>query len=173
MRGTAGYIGFNDIDTGITPAHAGNSYADMGGSYYNEDHPRTCGEQRANPHRMRPLHGSPPHMRGTAHISKNCEKLYRITPAHAGNSTIQDAEKFRNWDHPRTCGEQISSKRSSASCSGSPPHMRGTGCSRWYGDARRGITPAHAGNSMMRSTSSLKMGDHPRTCGEQQLFLMP
>ena len=38
----------------------------------------------------------------------------------------------------------------------------------WFGDADHGIgiTPAHAGNTLMLSRSTLNLRDHPRACGE-------
>ncbi len=32
-----------------------------------------------------------------------------------------------------------------------------------------GITPAHAGKSMLRFVSAFDGGDHPRPCGEKEL----
>ena len=50
---------------------------------------------------------------------------------------------------------------------GSPPHMRGTGLKRSWTRHITRITPAHAGNSNGFVIIGRKVGDHPRTCGEQ------
>ena len=51
---------------------------------------------------------------------------------------------------------------------GSPPHMRGTDARPEKSSDPRGITPAHAGNSVFSASISFPFRDHPRTCGEQQ-----
>ena len=55
--------------------------------------------------------------------------------------------RLLRWDHPRTCGEKVSST--------SP--MK---CLKW-------ITPAHAGKRSWRSLRTKLAQDHPRTCGEK------
>ena len=34
---------------------------------------------------------------------------YRITPAYAGKSSLSGIPYFAAWDHPRLCGEKITS----------------------------------------------------------------
>ena len=50
---------------------------------------------------------------------------------------------------------------------GSPPHMRGKVGRGIPGEARTGITPAHAGKRISFFAQTLKNWDHPRTCGEK------
>ena len=50
--------------------------------------------------------GSPPHMRGTVRAVDTDTYEIRITPAHAGNSYLDENGEWVSWDHPRTCGEQ-------------------------------------------------------------------
>ena len=45
--------------------------------------------------------------------------------------------------------------------------MRGTGRHFHNVIERKGITPAHAGNSLQHKRFKKSLGDHPRTCGEQ------
>ena len=48
-----------------------------------------------------------------------------ITPAHAGKTHIHQ-DKIRGlWDHPRTCGENVSIHSQNLLHSGSPPRVRG------------------------------------------------
>ncbi len=94
---------------GISPAHAGNTLTFCTGASAPTDQPRTCGEYEYNsesnlhdlgsaPH-MRGIHvyyisyqrgtGSAPHMRGIHLSSAAIGELARISPAHAGNTTLR------------------------------------------------------------------------------------
>ena len=53
-----------------------------------------------------PLVGSPPRVRGTAHIVIRPIYDWGITPACAGNSTFLTFNITNFKDHPRVCGEQ-------------------------------------------------------------------
>ncbi len=86
MRGTDSAIPGRGIHAGITPAHAGNSTRCEALRCNKEDHPRTCGEQRALHAQDVQEVGSPPHMRGTVKRSMSLPISCGITPAHAGNS---------------------------------------------------------------------------------------
>ncbi len=167
MRGTGLCIAWNDAERRITPAHAGNSPHETKGYKTTRDHPRTCGEQLPNSPSCFKRLGSPPHMRGTDSQFFVMPLHPGITPAHAGNSSLWRIVPLSTQDHPRTCGEQYSSKDTSIDVPGSPPHMRGTvrqGAEAM--DVTR-ITPAHAGNSPHETKGYETTRDHPRTCGEQ------
>ncbi len=89
----------------ITPAHAGNTKFEFGDGTGDKDHPRTCGEyHKLSIQQLAPL-GSPPHMRGIRYGEAQGSGLYRITPAHAGNTLVVSRFLNLTWDHPRTCGE--------------------------------------------------------------------
>ena len=51
--------------------------------------------------------------------------------------------------------------------------MRGTETFQYLPSYRLGITPAHAGNSILLLWPALMPKDHPRSCGEQKNFFMP
>ena len=51
--------------------------------------------------------------------------------------------------------------------------MRGTGFISAIVPPRKGITPAHAGNSPAAGFFINEIKDHPRTCGEQRAMLAP
>ena len=55
---------------------------------------------------------------------------------------------------------------------GSPPHGRGKGMTSWGGVLKDRITPAWAGKSYRRVSSSHGYRDHPRMGGEKPLFTM-
>ena len=86
MRGTHGIKRTRQERSGITPAHAGNTYGvDVMGSDV-RDHPRPCGEHNISTTKCSFIQGSPPPMRGTLRLLRKFEDKYRITPAHAGNT---------------------------------------------------------------------------------------
>ena len=135
------------------------------------DHPRTCGEQSFCIIGMSKNIGSPPHMRGTVAMAHLAICDTRITPAHAGNRRFSRRKHSTGRDHPRTCGEQPFRTTSPSPITGSPPHMRGTGIAGAYGRKIEGITPAHAGNRFRQVRFSRAPQDHPRTCGEQFIWV--
>ena len=106
-------------------------------------------------------------MRGTE--SESFKKLFdrRITPAHAGNSTLEYSRGEKLEDHPRTCGEQRKNQLEDRKMKGSPPHMRGTEHEAAVAYGLDRITPAHAGNRVASGPVMDTFRDHPRTCGEQ------
>ena len=74
-------------------------------------------------------------------------------------------------DHPRTCGEHLGKIVEQCGVIGSPPHMRGT---LWISPSSittNGITPAHAGNTVIGVLILSFRKDHPRTCGEHSVPL--
>ena len=148
MRGTAPSTRKSMYAVRITPAHAGNRSRSRRALAYQGDHPRTCGEQSLIYCPMVLLIGSPPHMRGTAVPADPVLVHHGITPAHAGNRSALKTHGHKWRDHPRTCGEQPLKCVSHFLPMGSPPHMRGTAESVHEELHIRGITPAHAGNSI-------------------------
>ena len=89
MRGKA-YMG-NDIreTSGITPAYAGKSL-----------------EKRF---KFKMTLGSPPPMRGKGSYVLVGVTIFGITPAYAGKSFITMSHSLLQEDHPRLCGEKVSS----------------------------------------------------------------
>ena len=108
-------------------------------------------------------------MRGKAHWVIDASEPWGITPAHAGKSRILQPVGRKHEDHPRPCGEKLSSYCFMVISRGSPPPMRGK---VWH--SRRGwvpsrITPAHAGKSARMRLTPRQTQDHPRPCGEKLL----
>ena len=147
MRGKALQPSFQGLHFGITPAHAGKSLVQMPQIVSIEDHPRTCGEKIPRTTPYREALGSPPHMRGKVPHPRIQQADARITPAHAGKSSLYWSMSSVFQDHPRTCGEKTAREIPHKQKMGSPLHMRGK--ARWEHRARlpRRITPAHAGKS--------------------------
>ena len=106
-------------------------------------------------------------MRGTAPQRHDRKSSIRITPACAGNSQPPPLSEAAYGDHPRVCGEQLTSLSYRLECIGSPPRVRGTGHQRERQAPGHRITPACAGNSLWYLEEQKRLQDHPRVCGEQ------
>ena len=115
--------------------------------------------------------GSPPHMRGKDALYEAYCRYCGITPAHAGKRSNGQAMYPPGTDHPRTCGEKVGLPMRTETVPGSPPHMRGKGFKPHPSCAGIGITPAHAGKSLGRGRRFQRDRDHPRTCGEKNIWI--
>ena len=131
----------------ITPADAGTSCATEGNEKREKDHPRGCGDKRQRHCYVLSPVGSPPRMRGQALLGYNLLLVIGITPADAGTSLLSFFHSCYSWDHPRGCGDKLSTRSLSAFPEGSPPRMRGQGWDGCVGFHSAGITPADAGTS--------------------------
>ena len=150
VRGTAILHDYNSLCPGITPACAGNSNFTHLCTRFPWDHPRVCGEQASKSVSKRLLIGSPPRVRGTALRCAGVQVDVGITPACAGNRTTWKDENGNTWDHPRVCGEQPIHLPLTNKYLGSPPRVRGTGSVIPFFLNPSRITPACAGNSLLR-----------------------
>ena len=88
-------------------------------------------------------------MRGKGYNADARQAYDGITPAHAGKSYLFYLYLVTHRDHPRPCGEKLSSSFISARIRGSPPPMRGKVDTSAAAAASDGITPAHAGKSVV------------------------
>ena len=135
---------------GITPAYAGKRRASGPPPGPARDHPRVCGEKLIWACCADHALGSPPRMRGKGRAWSERERSPGITPAYAGKSLSLRSVFARFRDHPRVCGEKISSELIIGARVGSPPRMRGKGGALWIEHKGPGITPAYAGKSSHR-----------------------
>ena len=111
--------------------------------------------------------GSPLHVRGKAPYKPLIHRVIGITPAYAGKSITSCPVRTAGKDHPRVCGEKSTSFACNAAMSGSPPRVRGKGCSGSCPCESAGITPAYAGKRPITADRYALAGDHPRVCGEK------
>ena len=86
MRGILGLVVPKVSDSGITPAHAGNTKIAKLYPAIQEDHPRACGEYLSANRPVFADTGSPPRMRGILRQKRPLLCVHGITPAHAGNT---------------------------------------------------------------------------------------
>ena len=127
MRGKISRVRDDLARVGITPAYAGKSRAKKAVAAVRRDHPRVCGEKPSQKGCGSCPAGSPPHMRGKAHILYCSLVCSRITPAYAGKRFRKSICGKSARDHPRICGEKSFSVPCAKISRGSPPHMRGKG----------------------------------------------
>ena len=110
--------------------------------------------------------GSSPRMRGTRAPTALTSNVFRIIPAHAGNTWRAAGCRRLDGDHPRACGEHFPLILFRGICAGSSPRMRGTRGRTSLPPWIQGIIPAHAGNTDANTGKGMWYGDHPRACGE-------
>ena len=128
-----------------------------------------CGEKGPEEMARYLMGGSPPHVRGKGSTNGGSSWSQRITPACAGKRVEFYAERHKDQDHPRMCGEKLASGLSLRRMTGSPPHVRGKASHRGLVWELPGITPACAGKRQSPSGSHRLSLDHPRMCGEKCL----
>ena len=150
----------------ISPAHAGNTARGYAQPYARRDQPRTCGEYVAAERPLPPPNGSAPHMRGILAALPHRHPARRISPAHAGNTTLSRSRSAAHADQPRTCGEYERGSGRPLPERGSAPHMRGIHFTVMGYSENGGISPAHAGNTTPSTMFAICLTDQPRTCGE-------
>ena len=151
MRGKAVGHDLLQRPAGITPACAGKR-CDLSGSFVQHwDHPRMCGEKRLPSPALCTPSGSPPHVRGKVMDAVTRIRNEGITPACAGKRTNLTGKESRGQDHPRMCGEKVTSAVLFLGPPGSPPHVRGKESTHQISDHFKGITPACAGKSLLRN----------------------
>ena len=151
----------------ITPAYAGKSAALAATDKATKDHPRVCGEKHVHLMIAVNSRGSPPRMRGKVPVAESRLRLRRITPAYAGKRLLLLLCSKSHQDHPRVCGEKMTTASLRFVWMGSPPRMRGKDFSAHLQQACAGITPAYAGKSHPHQARKGHQGDHPRVCGEK------
>ena len=90
MRGKAFGLVLYKVEIGITPAYAGKRcslWLPRSGRW---DHPRVCGEKSQEVHVVTSFRGSPPRVRGKAHLADRGCHIVGITPACAGKRAAAD-----------------------------------------------------------------------------------
>ena len=101
MRGAPLGASMGDITCRITPACAGSTTRDPGGSDQAKDHPRLCGEHYTDFFCQIFDTGSPPPVRGALTPSLDPSFTCRITPACAGSTPLTGSTSAPTRDHPR------------------------------------------------------------------------
>ena len=150
----------------ITPAGAGKTVKIHNSECKPQDHPRRCGENVYVFPCVRNKPGSPPQVRGKPLLAVKRKRYMRITPAGAGKTRLNGANRNCRWDHPRRCGENSVHHIRGCDRQGSPPQVRGKLNRDEPAADLTGITPAGAGKTRRRTIANTCPEDHPRRCGE-------
>ena len=170
MRGTPPSSLSNHSCCGIIPAYAGNTRLAAWSAGCRGDHPRVCGEHVRNSIVSWCSSGSSPRMRGTRLATRPKTRSDGIIPAYAGNTSSSNRATVGTGDHPRVCGEHLTSCVMVVSSMGSSPRMRGTLVVAELLGHESGIIPAYAGNTWNRQRQASPCWDHPRVCGEHAVL---
>ena len=165
MRGKRCIICVLNSALRIIPAHAGQTNTDNTNTSVNADHPRACGANGIGRTRLEYPQGSSPRMRGKLGVAQRRERVFRIIPAHAGQTSPSPLWGAPCPDHPRACGANVSPRGHALSLIGSSPRMRGKRPHRQFGGRKFRIIPAHAGQTSMGHPTVMAISDHPRACG--------
>ena len=115
----------SNLESGITPACAGNTVITCDILVKHGDHPRLRGEYILLLLEVKENKGSPPLARGILRIVSSTTRISGITPACAGNTHHQKLPYQPVKDHPRLRGEYHYRKTIFILFMGSPPLARG------------------------------------------------
>ena len=154
------------VAPGIIPACAGSTIGLRTGQLQPRDHPRMCGEHKAEFSMILGGLGSSPHVRGAQPSRAVARLAAGIIPACAGSTFVFVFCVFWVWDHPRMCGEHDFGRETAIVRQGSSPHVRGAHLHDRPRTARLGIIPACAGSTVPNRSRCSRPWDHPRMCGE-------
>ena len=129
LRGTHTGPAVSGRRRGIIPALAGNTRRRSCLWHATWDHPRACGEHSTVAFCASMTTGSSPRLRGTHGSDVHPVVRAGIIPALAGNTQQTNRPLSGNRDHPRACGEHLTSPQQVCGSEGSSPRLRGTRCS--------------------------------------------
>ena len=155
---------------GIIPAGAGKSDGRVGGDGGVEDHPRGCGEKQDPRRHDAEEPGSSPRVRGKAKQRCTSPMRTRIIPAGAGKRSCRRSPRCLSRDHPRGCGEKSPVVMEVVPTAGSSPRVRGKADERGGRRCDSRIIPAGAGKRVFDDSPAPGIEDHPRGCGEKEVF---
>ena len=156
---------------GITPAHAGTTFASRSSRPRSGDHPRSRGDHIIRQFHIAVYYGSPPLTRGPQDGLRMRSTAHRITPAHAGTPRGCTSARLQRRDHPRSRGEHAEMRSCVSVTRGSPPLTRGPLARATITRYPQRITPAHAGTTSRKATMSCLTTDHPRSRGDHRAIL--
>ena len=109
----------------IIPARAGQTRRSSRTCRTRTDHPRACGANIRLSKDANGQYGSSPRVRGKLRGRAQIALVGRIIPARAGQTVFVYKGTTPNPDHPRACGANAASRKTSAWTAGSSPRVRG------------------------------------------------
>ena len=151
---------------GLIPAHAGKTSAGRSRPGPRGAHPRSRGENSADPKNEAVAPGSSPLTRGKLTNARRSLASMRLIPAHAGK-TRRNARSGRvRPAHPRSRGENAVAAGRAAAADGSSPLTRGKLETPGEWQYTTGLIPAHAGKTLAVPLVETIQRAHPRSRGE-------
>mgnify|MGYP001017367640 CR=1 FL=1 len=158
---------------GLIPAHAGKTMRVTVWVPLGAAHPRSRGENGGPARDGGAAQGSSPLTRGKPDERRGHALGAGLIPAHAGKTRGGRIWWRRNRAHPRSRGENGGAYLSLAAHVGSSPLTRGKPHLGHRSSTPRRLIPAHAGKTAERSSRTSEKRAHPRSRGENAVFLMP
>ena len=150
----------------LIPAHAGKTRPAQARTMVRSAHPRSRGENLRRPSGSLAASGSSPLTRGKPAQILQIEIAARLIPAHAGKTGLAAAVDRLRAAHPRSRGENQSTRRPALLQRGSSPLTRGKPRLLQAGGLLRRLIPAHAGKTVGGTDTTLENPAHPRSRGE-------
>ena len=165
-RGKREYITARARDWGLIPAHAGKTSSEPLSLASRPAHPHSRRENRPMTI-VRPIHtDSSPLTRGKRIRLASTRSHFRLIPAHAGKTLEKTLAREPSGAHPRSRGENISSRSAIWFLRGSSPLTRGKPSGTKNGTGFSGLIPAHAGKTCPALSTGSGRRAHPRSRGE-------
>ena len=158
--------GLVDAGAGLIPAHAGKTLSVMSVMGVCPAHPRSRGENTANPCATHLSTGSSPLTRGKRARVGDQGSDDRLIPAHAGKTARVSLSHYACPAHPRSRGENTRYGSVPPGPTGSSPLTRGKRPPRDADPGGPGLIPAHAGKTPSVRTAQYSPPAHPRSRGE-------
>ena len=154
------------LGQGLIPAHAGKTCDARASAILPRAHPRSRGE---NAQLFVPYvndGGSSPLTRGKRAAQRSRPASTGLIPAHAGKTRNGFGRAVVTGAHPRSRGENTSSKPRLSKASGSSPLTRGKRERPCQRRTTGGLIPAHAGKTGLIDGRADVGSAHPRSRGE-------
>ena len=117
--------------------------------------------------------GSSPLTRGKPRLDEADFNRGGLIPAHAGKTMLEAPVMRLRRAHPRSRGENLPVPSVEVAVSGSSPLTRGKRGQVSSGTLPQGLIPAHAGKTMTGGSPAVSTPAHPRSRGENAVFLIP
>ena len=155
----------------LIPAHAGKTSAASERTSRARAHPRSRGENNRIELMGIPMRCSSPLTRGQRRGLRGRKPISRLIPAHAGKTATPAFSATSSAAHPRSRGENAITSAYKHSVSGSSPLTRGKLPIVVGQSLDLGLIPAHAGKTEAEGFEALCDAAHPRSRGENEIFL--
>ena len=155
-----------NVRGGLIPAHAGKTVQVNRVKDQPRAHPRSRGENISQSTCVMSPRGSSPLTRGKRYAGCVGRCVVGLIPAHAGKTLIAPVMPPVGWAHPRSRGENSTSRSWALPSTGSSPLTRGKRPGPPEIESRLGLIPAHAGKTTASPGESAARPAHPRSRGE-------